>query len=211
MQGARLAAPMDAGVWNVVAVLRQLPSDVVDSNILQKLRPADLRSLRESSPAAAELVRHCKGALALSRQPADGDVSTEAVAKVLAAYAAVSTLKLSVKSTEEALELLVMASCATKLFTALHRAQPRLAAMRGFAAPARACVCLHTCWLAGLPKLAAGSSPFCALQQPSMTARSGGSAHRACQHVRLNVQTASFLRWRAHARAGTCKPAHEDG
>ena len=92
-------------------MLRQLPSDVVDSNILQKLSPADLRSLRESSPAAAELVRHCKSALALSRQAlpaaAGADVSPEAVATVLAAYAAVSTLKLDVKSANEALELLV--------------------------------------------------------------------------------------------------------
>ena len=101
-------------------MLRQLPPDVLDSNILQKLSPADLRSLRESSPAAAELVRDCKSALALSRQAlpaaAGVDVSTEVVAKVLAAYAAVSALKLDVKSANEALELLVIASC-TKLFT----------------------------------------------------------------------------------------------
>ena len=58
---------MDAGMWNGFAALRQLPPDVVDSNILQQLSPADLRSFHKSSPDAAELVRHCKSALALSR------------------------------------------------------------------------------------------------------------------------------------------------
>ena len=115
------------------AALRHLPPDVVDSNVLQKLSPADLRSFHKSSPAAAELVRRCKSTLALSRQALsvlDGRwcqlveaggaaiISTGAVAKVLAAYAAVSTLELNVKSADEALELVVILSCTIKLCAA---------------------------------------------------------------------------------------------
>ena len=134
----------------VLAVLRQLPPDVVDSNILQELSSADLRSLHKSSPEASELVRCCKSTLALSRQglPAGGGaaiISTRAVAKVLAAYAAVSTLELKVKGADEALELMVIASCNTKICTARQPWPPLRCAC--FAAGGPAC-CMHAFLLA---------------------------------------------------------------
>ena len=109
-------------------------------------------------------------------------ISTGAVAKVLVAYTAVSTLQLKVKSADEALELLVILSCTTKLCVA-RPCQGFCWQQHGPVARCDARVLLQAALLPCLrhaPEREAGRSPPCDLQQSSMAARPGVSARGAC-------------------------------